>query len=173
WLWGKSETVAELLAPVFERALGTDSVWARGEVGFWMWRVGAIDGPPDGAAEPFALQMSGDWKAAAETWDRIGCPYEVALALMDGDRAARLEALHIFDTLSARPAGMKLRAMLRESGETSVPRGPIRTTAADPWKLTPRQRQVAELVAEGLSNAEIADRLFISKKTVEHHVAAV
>ncbi|MCA1735539.1 MAG: hypothetical protein LC739_05335 [Actinobacteria bacterium] len=75
WLEGKSSQIPEILGGVFDKALGADSLWARGEVGFWMWKVGAIDRPPDHAAEPFALHMSGDWAGAAAAWRAIGCPY--------------------------------------------------------------------------------------------------
>jgi tetratricopeptide (TPR) repeat protein len=102
WLKGHSDEVAGILEWVYGEALRADSVWARGEVGFWMWRSGAIDGPPKRAAEPYALQMSGDWQGAAKAWRQIGCPYEVAMALADGPEAAKLEALEILDGLGGR-----------------------------------------------------------------------
>ncbi|MFD0517479.1 helix-turn-helix domain-containing protein [Paractinoplanes durhamensis] len=54
-----------------------------------------------------------------------------------------------------------------------MPRGPRPATAADPTGLTGRQREVLALLAEGLSNADIAARLTLSAKTVDHHVSAV
>jgi DNA-binding NarL/FixJ family response regulator len=54
-----------------------------------------------------------------------------------------------------------------------VPRGPREETRANPAGLTARQLEVLELLAEGLTNAEIADRLVVSPRTAEHHVAAV
>lgn len=173
WLDGEPERGLDHLAPAYDRALDTDSEWARGEIGFWMWRTGAIETPPEGAAEPFDLQMRGRWRDAAEAWRAIGCPYEVGMALADGDDEAKLEALVILDDLGAGPLGRLVRARLRASGVESIPRGPIRSTQANPAGLTDRQLEVLDLMADGLSNGEIAERLFISKKTVEHHVSAV
>ena len=173
WLWGKGGSVPDLIGPAYQRALAADSPWARGELGFWMWRVGAIDGPPEHSAEPFQLQMSGDWEGAARAWRSIGCPYEVGLALMDGDESAQLEALAMFDSLGARPVASLLRSSLRSAGVIGIPRGPLKETVSNPWQLTSRQLEVAMLLADGLTNGEIAERLFVSKKTVENHVAAV
>lgn len=161
------------LVPAYQRALDTDSEWARGEIGFWMWRTGQIDGPPERAAEPFALQMSGKWKAAANTWREIGCPYETALALSDGPENAKREALAIFDSLGARTMSDRLRQELRDLGVEGVPRGPTKETLTNPGGLTNRQLEVLRLIASGFSNAEIAEELYVSKKTVEHHVSAV
>lgn len=173
WLAGDPQAGLDELAPAFARALETDSQWARGEIGFWMWRTGAIDAPPDGAAEPFALQMSGDWKAAAESWAEIGCPYEQALALADGPEEAKLEALAMFDSLGARPMGDRLRKVLRDLGVDGVPRGPSKETLANPRGLTNRQLEVLRLIVDGLNNTQIAKELYVSKKTVEHHVSAI
>lgn len=173
WLEGRAEQIPQILEWVFEEALQSDSPWARGELGYWMWRAGAIEGPPDGAALPFALEMSGDWRAAAAEWRRLGCPYEEALALGEGDVEALLESVEIFDRLGARPAASWARSRLRDAGVVKVPRGPRPTTRTHPAGLTARQAEVLAVMIEGLSNAEIADRLFISPKTVEHHVSAI
>jgi len=173
WLAGDPETGLDELAPAYQRALDTDSEWARGEIGFWMWRSGAIETPPDGAAEPFALQMAGDWKGAADRWSEIGCPYETALALADGPENAKLEALAIFDSLGARPMGDRLRKVLRDLGVDGVPRGPTKKTLANPSGLTNRQLEVLRLIVDGLDNTEIARELYVSKKTVEHHISAI
>jgi DNA-binding CsgD family transcriptional regulator len=173
WLAGKPERMADIVEPGYKRALDTDSEWARGELGFWMWRAGAIDGPPEGSASPFRLFMEGDWRGAAQAWRDIGCPYEEAMALLGGDSDSVLNAIDIFDTLGARPAAAIARARLREMGVDRVPRGPNTATRANPAGLTDRQLEVLGLMTTGMSNGEIADRLFVSKKTVEHHVSAI
>jgi DNA-binding NarL/FixJ family response regulator len=118
--------------------------------------------------------MSGRWREAADVWAELGCSYEQATALMDSAEAADLlEALAILDRLGAVPAASKVRRTLREMGVQGVPRGPRRQTRRHPAGLTPRQVEVLELVAEGLTNADIAERLFVSPKTVDHHVSAL
>ncbi|HVR78982.1 MAG TPA: LuxR C-terminal-related transcriptional regulator [Acidimicrobiia bacterium] len=173
WLEGRSAEIPKILDWVWSQALDADSRWARGEVGFWMWKAGAIGGPPDAAAEPFALHMDGKWGDAADLWRDLGCPYEAALALAEGDEEAMLEAIRIFDGLGARPAARIVRSRLRAMGVAHIPQGPRSETRANPAGLTNRQMEVLGLMAEGLSNGEIADRLYISKKTTEHHVSAV
>ncbi|XVQ85324.1 helix-turn-helix domain-containing protein [Microbispora siamensis] len=81
--------------------------------------------------------------------------------------------MRVLDELGATRVAERLRAELRRRGFTHVPRGPRRTTAANPGGLTLRQAEVLALLAEGLSNAEIAGRLSLSVKTVDHHVSAV
>ena len=100
-------------------------------------------------------------------------PYEQALALSEGDTAAQLQALSILDQLGADAVAAKLRLQLRADGVRGVSRGPRRTTRAHRAGLTERQSEVLELVAAGLSNRAIADRLFISPRTVDQHVSAV
>jgi DNA-binding NarL/FixJ family response regulator len=125
------------------------------------------------AAEPYRLLLAGDWRAAAGAWHALGCPYEQAQTLALGDEEACLQALGLLDDLGARLAALRLRRQLRRRGNLRVPRGPTRATAANPAGLTGRQVEVLGLLAEGLTDAEIAARLSLSAKTVEHHVSAL
>jgi len=106
-------------------------------------------------------------------WPAVDDPYERAVDLVySGDPGATVEGVRILDSLGAAPAAALARDHLRAMGER-VPRGPRAGTPANPAGLTERQLAVLELVSEGMTNAEIADRLVVSVRTVDHHVAAV
>jgi DNA-binding NarL/FixJ family response regulator len=137
-----------------------------------MWMAGGLDSVPDNLAEPYAQMINGEWEQAAASWEAIGAPYEQAMALSQGGVESKKSAFEIFDELGARPAARWIRSLLKESG-APAPRGRNRTTRDNPLGLTARQFEVYGLITEGLTNAEIADRLFISTRTVENHVSAV
>ena len=149
--------------------------WVLGELWIWRRRAGAHDSIEVGAAAaPFALELSGEWRAAAELWEDIGCPYEAAFAWVETDEEPALrEALAAFQRLGAVPAARFAAQRLRNRGVRSIGRGPRRSTINNPGQLTSRQIEILALVANQLTNAEIAARLFITPKTVEHHVSAI
>ena len=99
-------------------------------------------------------------------------PYEQALALMHGDEAQKIEAIRIFEELGAKGTSARLRKILLAQG-VKVPRGKSQATRDHAAGLTSRQAEVLELLAARLTNAEIADQLFLSYRTVENHVAAI
>jgi len=117
--------------------------------------------------------MNGQWQDAAQAWAALGCPYERARALADGDSAAQRQALAIFEQLGAAPAAEALRRRLRDAGERGIPRGARTSTQGHPAGLTRAEQQVLALMAQDLRNAEIAARIHRSVRTVDHHVAAV
>jgi len=166
WLRGQPEHIPEVAGLGYSLALQRNDPWVLGEIAYWMWRGGHKDIPLERLAQPFADMIRGDWRAAAEQWARIGCPYEQALALIDGDEAAQLRALALFTALGAEPAA----ALVRRQLHLDPPAAPRRAHSDE---LTPRELEVLTLIAEGLSNPAIAQRLIISVGTVKAHTAGI
>ena len=124
WLAGDREGVRGATEGAFELALRQGAAWPIGELAYWRWRAGLEAEVPHGAAEPYAVQMSGDWARAATLWTEIGCPYEAALALADsGDEGALRRALDQLQGLGARPAAAIISRRLRERGVRGLPLG--------------------------------------------------
>jgi DNA-binding CsgD family transcriptional regulator len=174
WLLGDLRGVDEATRDVYASALDHGHRWDRGELAVWRWRGGLLSEAPPGCAAPYALTIAGAAEAAARAWEEIGEPYERALALCDADDVALvLAGLELLDGLGAAAPARVVRRKLQALGVRSVPRGPRPATRAHPARLTGRQAEVLGLLADGRSNAEIARTLFLTPKTVEHHVTAI
>ncbi len=174
WLEGRTSHVDAIARPALTHLAGLGDRWRSGELAAWLLRAGVdVDIALPELPRPYALECRGDWRAAADEWNRLGCPYNRALALCAGDEEGLREALVVFEALGALPASEWVRRRLRECGAAGVPRGPQPRTRGDPLGLTARERQVFELARQGLMASEIARLLRRSERTVEHHVAAI
>jgi DNA-binding NarL/FixJ family response regulator len=135
--------------------------------------AGLRTGEPPALPIPYAAMSRGDWAGAAAAFGEAGWHYDRALMLSRlDDEDALTEAVAIARDLGAEPLMRHAAARMRDLG-LRVPRGPRETTRGNPAGLTARQLEVLALVADGQTNAEIADELVVSLRTVEHHVAAV
>ncbi len=173
WLAGRPQAIVDATDAALARSIRQGAWRDAGELCRWRWRAGVRERVP-GVAGPDAATLAGDWATAARLWSELGCPYEAALALGDADDddalARGLRELH---RLGARPAAALVAQRLRARGVRSVPRGPYSAARANPASLTRRELEVLDLVAEGLRSADIAARLVVSRRTVDHHVSAV
>jgi DNA-binding CsgD family transcriptional regulator/tetratricopeptide (TPR) repeat protein len=174
WLEAKHETVAGETGAALDLAARRRAPWAIGELACWRRRAGIDEVVHEAVAAPYAAELAGDAGRAAELWAELGCPYDAALALADADDDDALRrALDELQRLGAQPAAAIVARRLRERGVRGLPRGPRATTRENPAGLTSREIEVLELVGEGLRNADIAERLYLSEKTVGHHVSAI
>jgi DNA-binding CsgD family transcriptional regulator len=112
-------------------------------------------------------------------------PFELArIQLAYGERLRRTKspaqarahlsvALDRFEQLAARPWATRAGNELRATGQRRMPATRLKGDPAADSALTAQQRQIAELAAEGLSNKQIGERLFLSSRTVGYHLHQV
>jgi DNA-binding CsgD family transcriptional regulator len=174
WLAGDPRLAArEIVAglPAFD---ASTNPWLVGEFAFWAHKIGVEWECPRTPADPYAFYLDGHPEKGAAAWAALGCPYEEAQCLADTDDETQMRrALSIFQSLRAAPAAKLVTERLRAKGARRISRGPRPTTRANPVGLSDREVQVLILMADGLRNAEIAERLVVSTRTVDHHVSAV
>jgi DNA-binding CsgD family transcriptional regulator/tetratricopeptide (TPR) repeat protein len=148
--------------------------WWLGELACWRRRAGIDEVAEADVAEPFALELAGEPERAASVWAELCCPYDAALLLGQSDDEAQLRrAVDDLGRLGAARAADAVARRARERGTRLVHRRPRAATRRNPAGLTARELEVLALLVDGLRNPEIAARLFVSAKTVEHHVSSI
>jgi DNA-binding CsgD family transcriptional regulator len=174
WMLDRLTEVVKDVETAHQLALQTSSPRWIGETSIWLQAAGRLDEIPHRAEASARQMMEGRWTDAAREWERLGAVYEAAVCrALSEDTDTVLQGLAELDRLGAGPMAKWTRNRLSRMGVTRIPRGPRRTTAANPAGLTARQMDVLGLLVEGHTNAEIAERLFLSARTVDHHVAAI
>jgi DNA-binding CsgD family transcriptional regulator/tetratricopeptide (TPR) repeat protein len=175
WLCGEQERVGAETGDALALALKHDQAWEVGELLAWRRRAGIADRPPSTTPpEPFRLELEGELAAASEMWTRLGCPYDAAIVLAFGEDEAELRrGLAELQRLGARIPAAHVARLLRGRGVRDLRHGPRASTRENAAGLTPRELEVLALVAGGLRNGQIAERLVLSRKTVDHHVSSI
>ena len=176
WLSGDPDATTAEARAVFALARERKDPWLTGELALWHHRATGemTDCALTDLAEPYRLEITGDWEAAARFWRERGYLIEEARALASSaDKDALRTAIALLDRAGARPDAAKVADRLRGLGFRNVPRGPRPATRTAWAMLTPRETEVLALLAGEATNREIAQRLFLSQRTVEHHVSAI
>ena len=174
WLAGNDRLVNELTVDQVDMAAMRSNRWLAGEFALWRWRTGVTPLPAVDIFEPFALQIAGNVRDAVALWRSLGCPYEAADALACSDDESDLRYAHAeFIRLGAAPAAAMTLRRLRELGVERLPRGPRPATQANPYQLTSREMEILELLVQRQSTQQIAETLFLSPRTVGHHISAI
>jgi DNA-binding CsgD family transcriptional regulator/tetratricopeptide (TPR) repeat protein len=174
WLRGDREGVAAEVRLAYDLVCQRRDPRMKGELAAWLWRAGALEQIPVDIPAAYALEISGDWRGAARAWQALGCPYEQASMLAwHGAEAEQRVALAMLEQLGAAPAVQALRREMRARGARGVPRGSRISTRSNPHGLTTREAEILSLLSDGLQNSVIAKRLFVSTKTVDHHVSTI
>lgn len=123
--------------------------------------------------EAYNIQRVETALQAANFWRHAGCPYEQALMLFEGGDNGKRQALAIMQQLGADAVYKKLLQQMRNDGLKSIPRGKRKTTTGNPAMLTEREIDVLRHLKTGMQDKEIAGALFISPKTVGHHISSI
>jgi len=173
WLAGRPGDLVAEIDRAWTAAAAYPQPWELGELSWWLHLAGERRPVRRPVARPFALMLAGEHRAAAAEWEGLGCPlwsaYALAFSPQLKDAQRCLDLLGPLDVPAVRHAVLRDR---RARG-LAVPRGPRPARRASPAGLTARETEVLQLLADGLSYAEVAERLVLSEKTVGHHVSSV
>jgi DNA-binding CsgD family transcriptional regulator/tetratricopeptide (TPR) repeat protein len=173
WLAGRVPDIVDEVDRAWPAALALRNPWTLGELSWWLAVTGLRRNTPAPVAAPFALMLDKSWRAAAQAWRELGCPLWEAIALgASADLADGRRAAEIADRLGASAVRDALLRSRQAQG-IPVPRGPRGPAADHPARLTARELEVLEQLARGMTNAAIGQQLFLSEKTVGHHVSAI
>jgi predicted ATPase/DNA-binding CsgD family transcriptional regulator len=172
WLSGRTAGLDDFVREALESVTLEGSSVESERLRYCLRKLGVDDASliDDG---PYGRLLRGEWESAAAYWSAKGCPYEQGEALLEGDVAAVKRGLELFQTLGAVPAAARAQQRLRQLGAQRIPRGRRSSTRAHPAGLTSRESDILGLIARGFNNPDIAAKLFVSRKTVEHHVSSI
>jgi DNA-binding CsgD family transcriptional regulator len=173
WITGTVLVEPEALQHMIGLIEQTNPLIHTSEFAFWLLKVRNQPLPLHNVYAGYDLSTEETRQQAALLWQQLGCPYEQALLLFDGNEADKRKAISIVHELNATAVYEKMKHQMRAYGIRQIPRGIRQTTRSNPAQLTIRELDILQLLKQSLQNKEIANRLFISAKTVDHHISSL
>jgi len=162
-----------LLAEAADLACDNASPWDRALLWFWQRKLGGDPLQPAALLLPFEQLGQGAVGAAAAAFADSAMPFGEAQALIEGDEPQALQGLAILDRLGATATAAAARRDLAARGMRKGVRGPRASTRGNSFGLTRREIDVLVAIDKGWTNKQIGERLFVSAKTVDHHVSSI
>ncbi len=173
WLTGQNYPV-EVIKDVEDRLLaGKTKSWPYSHLTYWKHKAGLPFSREVDYNGPLNLEIHERWEEAANAWMELGAKYEHAIALFKLDEPNQKRAIQILTDLNFNATAEFFKKKLRSDGVRNIPRRPHETTRSNPAQLTNRQVEILKMLKLGHQNKEIAEKLFISQKTVDAHVSAI
>ncbi len=173
WLTRNEIIAEEELKICVDLVQKADNIVLNSEFAFWLLKVRKQEIGLADLYEPYQLLRTGETRMAETFWEKLGCPYEKAFALFEGNEDDKKNALMIFQQLGADAVYEKIKMEMRAHGIKKIPRGLRESTKTNPAHLTNRELDVLQLLQKGVQNKEIAGTLYISPKTTDHHISSI
>jgi len=173
WLTGKMVIKTEDIDRIKGMIEQSYNHFEKNEFVFWLQKARKEHLQLNNVDEGYDVSNIKKAQKAAAIWQKKGNPYGHALALFEGDPNDKREAIKIVHELGADSVYEKMKLEMRTSGIKKIPRGIRKITRSNPALLTERELDVLQLLKDGLQNNEIGARLFISGRTVGHHLSSI
>lgn len=172
WISGQQFVAQSSIDTTVGLITQSDDFIEASEFAFWLYKARQQEIPLKKIYTGYEYGSESTLKAAT-LWKEAGCPYQCALALFGGNDENKREAIGMVLELGATAVYEKMKMEMRGEGIKNIPRGARKATRANAASLTGRELDILQLLKEGLQNKEIASRLFISAKTVDHHISSI
>ena len=173
WITGKVFIESEMLGETINNFTRFENFSKKSRFYFWLRKARKEYLEYRGRYNGYDVSNTTIAKEEASLWEKLGCPYEQALALFEGNENDKRTALSILQQLGADAIVEKLKMEMRSDGIKKIPRGLRESTRANPCGLTNRELDVLQLLQKSGQNKEIGEMLFISPKTVDHHISSI